>query len=41
MRGYGTYKQAPGTWSDDSSLTFCLAEAMASDFDLNAERRKN
>ncbi|MEC4982734.1 MAG: ADP-ribosylglycohydrolase family protein [Oscillatoria sp. PMC 1068.18] len=28
MRGYGTYNQPPGTWSDDSSLTFCLAEAM-------------
>ncbi|MDB9312326.1 ADP-ribosylglycohydrolase family protein [Spirulina sp. CS-785/01] len=29
MRGYGTYNQPPGTWSDDSSLTFCLAEALA------------
>ncbi|OKH17254.1 ADP-ribosylglycohydrolase family protein [[Limnothrix rosea] IAM M-220] len=29
MRGYGTYHQPPGTWSDDSSLTFCLAEAIA------------
>ncbi len=29
MRGYGTYNQPPGTWSDDSSLTFCLAEAIA------------
>lgn len=28
MRGYGTYNQPPGTWSDDSSLTFCLAEAL-------------
>jgi ADP-ribosylglycohydrolase len=24
--GYGTYNQPIGTWSDDSSLTFCLAE---------------
>lgn len=29
MIGYGTYNQPPGTWSDDSSLTFCLAEAIA------------
>ncbi|NJN73505.1 MAG: ADP-ribosylglycohydrolase family protein [Limnothrix sp. RL_2_0] len=29
MQGYGTYNQPPGTWSDDSSLTFCLAEAIA------------
>ncbi len=35
MSGYGTYNQPPGTWSDDSSLTFCLADAMTSDFDLN------
>jgi ADP-ribosyl-[dinitrogen reductase] hydrolase len=29
MRGYGTHHQPPGTWSDDSSLTFCLAETLA------------
>lgn len=29
MIGYGTYNLPPGTWSDDSSLTFCLAEALA------------
>ena len=23
--GYGTYNQPPGTFSDDSSMTFCLA----------------
>lgn len=28
MRGYGTHNQPPGTWSDDSSLTFCLAESI-------------
>jgi ADP-ribosyl-[dinitrogen reductase] hydrolase len=33
--GYGTYNLPPGTWSDDSSLTFCLAEALTQDFDLN------
>ncbi len=34
MRGYGTHGQPPGTWSDDSSLTFCLAEALTEGFDL-------
>lgn len=29
MRAYGTHNQPAGTWSDDASLTFCLAEAMA------------
>lgn len=29
MRGYGTHNQGPGTWSDDKSLAFCLAEALA------------
>lgn len=28
MQGNGTWNQLPGTWSDDSSLTFCLAECM-------------
>ncbi len=34
MRGYGTYNQPPGTWSDDSSLTFCLAESLCEGYDL-------
>jgi ADP-ribosyl-[dinitrogen reductase] hydrolase len=29
LRGYGTHHQPAGTWSDDSSLTFCLAETLA------------
>jgi ADP-ribosylglycohydrolase len=29
MIGYGTHNQPPGTWSDDTSLTLCLAGAMA------------
>lgn len=29
MRGFGSHDQPPGTWSDDSSLTFCLAESIA------------
>lgn len=33
MIGYGTYNLPPGTWSDDSSLTFCLAEALTQGFD--------
>jgi ADP-ribosylglycohydrolase len=35
MNGYGTYNLPPGTFSDDSSLTFCLAEALTNEFDLN------
>ncbi len=35
MIGYGTYNLPPGTFSDDSSLTFCLAEALTTKFDLN------
>lgn len=34
MMGYGTYQQPPGTWSDDSSLTLCLAESLCGGFDL-------
>ncbi len=29
LRAYGTHQQPAGTWSDDSSLTFCLAETLA------------
>jgi len=35
MFGYGTYNLPEGTWSDDSSLTFCLAEALTQEFDLD------
>lgn len=35
MIGFGTYNLPPGTWSDDSSLTFCLAEGLTQGFDLN------
>lgn len=34
MRSYGTYNQPKGTWSDDSSLTFCLAESLIDGYDL-------
>jgi len=29
MTGYGTYNQPPGTWSDDSTMTFCLMENLS------------
>ena len=35
MTGYGTYDVPAGTFSDDSSLTFCLAAALTTNFDLN------
>jgi ADP-ribosyl-[dinitrogen reductase] hydrolase len=28
VRGFGTFNQPPGTWSDDFSLTACLAESL-------------
>lgn len=34
MVGYGQYNQPRGTWSDDSSLTFCLAESLLNGFDI-------
>ena len=35
MTGFGTHNQPAGTWSDDSSLTFCLAEALIDGYDLS------
>ena len=32
MREFGTYKQPAGTWSDDSSLAFCLADSLTDGF---------
>jgi ADP-ribosylglycohydrolase len=34
MTGYGTHNQPPGTFSDDSSLAFCLAESLIQ-WDMN------
>ncbi len=34
MRAYGSHGQPAGTWSDDSSLTFCLAEMLCEDYNL-------
>ncbi|SHM90024.1 ADP-ribosylglycohydrolase family protein [Mucilaginibacter sp. OK098] len=39
MIGYGTHDKPPGTFSDDSSLTFCLAESIASGFTLESAAR--
>ncbi|MEM0994295.1 MAG: ADP-ribosylglycohydrolase family protein [Bacteroidota bacterium] len=36
MRAHGTYHQPKGTWSDDSSLTFCLMEGLMNGYDLVA-----
>nr|WP_314494548.1 ADP-ribosylglycohydrolase family protein [uncultured Chryseobacterium sp.] len=34
MREYGFWNQPKGTWSDDSSLTLCLAEELTKGYDL-------
>jgi len=39
MIGYGTHNKPAGTFSDDSSLAFCLAEAIASGFSLEGTAR--
>ena len=33
--GFKSHSQPPGTFSDDSSLTFCLAESLCLGYDLN------
>ena len=33
MRGYGTYNQPAGTWSDDSSLMLCTVESLLDGLD--------
>lgn len=38
--GYKTHNQPPGTWSDDSSLTFCLAEVLTENYSLHSLARK-
>jgi ADP-ribosyl-[dinitrogen reductase] hydrolase len=35
FEGFQTHNQPPGTFSDDSSLTFCLAESLCLGYDLN------
>lgn len=34
MRGFGTWNQPPGTWSDDSSLLLASAESLLDGYDL-------
>ncbi|HEY9863918.1 MAG TPA: ADP-ribosylglycohydrolase family protein [Candidatus Obscuribacterales bacterium] len=36
MTGYGTHRQPPGTWSDDSSLMLCLADSLCQGYNLKA-----
>ncbi|MDX1957447.1 MAG: ADP-ribosylglycohydrolase family protein [Leptospiraceae bacterium] len=36
MIGFGTYNLPAGTFSDDSSLTFCLAESLTQAFNLDS-----
>jgi ADP-ribosylglycohydrolase len=40
LRGYGTHNQPPGTWSDDSSLAFCLADSLCGGYDLDDVARQ-
>jgi ADP-ribosyl-[dinitrogen reductase] hydrolase len=35
MTGNGSWNQPLGTWSDDSSLAFCLAESLTKGYDLD------
>jgi len=35
MLEYGCWNQPKGTWSDDSSLTFCLADSLCGGYNLN------
>ena len=35
MLEYGTHNQPIGTWSDDSSLTFCLVESLSKGYNLH------
>ena len=32
MLGYGSHLQHPGTWSDDTSMTLCLLDSLATEF---------
>jgi ADP-ribosylglycohydrolase len=34
ITGYGTHNQPAGTWSDDTSLTLCLADSLSRGFSL-------
>ena len=36
MRAYGSHHQPAGTWSDDSSMAFCLAEMLCGKYNLGS-----
>lgn len=36
MREFGSHHQPKGTWSDDSSMTFCTAESLLNGYNLKA-----
>lgn len=40
MQEFGTFNQPKGTWSDDTSLTLCLAESIVEGIDLNRLAQK-
>lgn len=40
LRGHGTHDQPAGTWSDDTSLTMCLAESLCDGFDVRDQARR-
>lgn len=40
MRGGGTWRQPPGTWSDDSSLLLCSVESLLDGFDTDDMGRR-
>jgi ADP-ribosyl-[dinitrogen reductase] hydrolase len=40
MRGYGSHHQPKGSWSDDSSMTFALAESILEGYDPEKLGRK-
>lgn len=40
MRGYGSHRQPPGTWSDDTSLTLCLLDSLTNGLDYEDIMRR-
>lgn len=40
MRSFGTHNQPVGTWSDDTSMTLCLAESIVEGFSMQALANK-
>lgn len=40
MVGFGHHNQPAGSWSDDTSMTLCMADSLCKDFDLNDMMRK-